>query len=82
MGVILDAHILNDHIRSAENKVAKNIDFINRVNEFLDEDYPKPAFIVIINIFQNFHKTLVILKSTIFNPVYCVKTKLEFQSGP
>ena len=43
LGVMLDEHISwINHVRTVENKIAKNIGFLYRVSQFLDEDSLNP----------------------------------------
>ena len=45
LGVMLDEHISwIDHVKTVENKIAKNIGLLYRVSQFLDEDSLKTVY--------------------------------------
>ena len=53
LGVMLDEHISwIDHVRTVENKIAKNIGLLYRVSQFLDEDSLKTIFLVCSFLFE------------------------------
>ena len=61
LGIMLDEHIYwIDHVRTVENKIAKNIGLLYRVSEFLDEDSLKTIFLV-YSLFFYFHCYLFFL---------------------
>ena len=54
LGVMLDEHISwIDHARTIENKVAKNIGLLYRVNQFLNED-SKTVYFSYIHSYLNY----------------------------
>ena len=53
LGVMLDKHMLwNDHIKTVENKLAKNIWLLNRVSCFLNEHSLKTIYFSCIHSFK------------------------------
>ena len=57
LGVMLDEHISwNDHVRTVENKIAKNIGLLYRVSQFLDEDSLKTVYFSYIHSYLNYAK--------------------------
>ena len=55
LGVMLDEHISwIDHVRTVENKIAKNIGLLYRVSQFLDEDSLKTAYFLYIHSYLNY----------------------------
>ena len=55
LGVMLDEHISwTDHIRTVENKIAKNIGLLYRVSQFLNEDSLKTVYFPYIHSFLNY----------------------------
>ena len=55
LGVMLDEHISwNDHARTVENKIAKNIGLLYRVNQFLNEDSLKTVHFSYIRSYLNY----------------------------
>ena len=55
LGVMLDEHISwIDHVRTVENKIAKNIGLLYRVSQFLDEDSLKTAYFSYIHSYLNY----------------------------
>ena len=54
LGVMLDEHISwIDYGRTVENKIVKNIGFLYRVSQFLDEDSLKTAYFLYIHSYLN-----------------------------
>ena len=55
LGVILDEHISwFDHVRTVENKIAKNIGLLYRVSQFLNEDSLKTVYFLYIHSYLNY----------------------------
>ena len=55
LGVMLDEHISwINHVRTVENKIAKNIGLIYRVSQFLNEDSPKTVYFSYIHPYLNY----------------------------
>ena len=55
LGVMLDEHISwIDHVRTVENKIAKNIGLLYRVSQFLNEDSLKTVYFSYIHSYLNY----------------------------
>ena len=55
LGVMLDEHISwTDHVRTVENKIAKNIGLLYRVSQFLNEDSLKTVYFLYICSYLNY----------------------------
>ena len=55
LGVMLDEHISwNDHIKTVENKLAKNIGLLNRVSYFLNRNSLKTIYFSYIHSYLNY----------------------------
>ena len=55
LGVMLDGHISwNDHIKTVENKLAKNIGLLNRASYFLNEHSLKTIYFSYIHSYLNY----------------------------
>ena len=55
LGVMLDKHISwTDHVRTVENKIAKNIGLLYRVSQFLNEDSLKTVYFSYIHSYLNY----------------------------
>ena len=55
LGVMLNEHISwIDHVRTVENKIAKNIGLLYRVSQFLDEDSLETAYFSYIHSYLNY----------------------------
>ena len=55
LGVMLDGHISwNDHIKTVENKLAKNIGLLNRASFFLNEHSLKTIYFSDIHSYSNY----------------------------
>ena len=55
LGVMLDEHISwIDHVRTVENKIAKNIGLFYRVSQFLNEDSLKTVYFLYIHSYLNY----------------------------
>ena len=55
LGVMLDEHISwNDHIKTVENKLAKNIGLLNRASYFLNEHSLKTIYFSYIHSYLNY----------------------------
>ena len=55
LGVMLDDHISwIDHVRTVENKTAKNIGLLYRVSQFLNEDSLKNVYFSYIHSYLNY----------------------------
>ena len=55
LGVMLDEHISwTDHLRTVENKIAKNIGLLYRVSQFLNEDSLKTVHFSYIHSYLNY----------------------------
>ena len=55
LGILLDGYISwTDHVRTVENKIAKNIGLIYCVSQFLNEDSPKTVYFLYINSYLNY----------------------------
>ena len=55
LGVMLDEHISwTDHVRTVENKIAKNIGLLYRVSQFLNEDSLKTVYFLYIHSYLNY----------------------------
>ena len=55
LGVMLDEHISwIDHVRTVENKIAKNIGLLCRVSQFLIEDSLKTVYFLYIHSYLNY----------------------------
>ena len=55
LGVMLEEHISwIDHVRTVENKIAKNIGLLDRVSQFLDEDSLKTVYFSYIHSYLNY----------------------------
>ena len=53
--VMLDEHIFwIDHIRTVEDKIAKNISLLYRVRQFLNEHYLKTVYFSYIHSYLNY----------------------------
>ena len=54
LGVMLDEHISwIEHVKTVENKIAKNIGSLYRVNQFLNEDSLKTIYFSYIHSYLN-----------------------------
>ena len=52
---MLDKHISwIDHVRTVENKIAKNIGLLYRVSQFLDEDSLKTVYFSYVHSYLNY----------------------------
>ena len=55
LGVMLDKHISwIDHVRTVENKIAKNIGLLYRVSQFLNEDSLKTVYFSYVYSYLNY----------------------------
>ena len=55
LGVMLCEHITwIDHVRTVENKIAKNIGLFYRVSQFLNEDSLKTVYFLYIHSYLNY----------------------------
>ena len=51
---MLEEHIWIDHVRTVENKIAKNISLLYRVSQFLNEDSLKTVHFSYIHSYLNY----------------------------